>query len=366
MEGFRPRRLVLLAAGMATLFLALIGGLARMGWNLPARPDWVVLHGPLLMGGFFGTVIGLERAVALQSRLAWGVPLLTAAGSILALTGKAQTVAAAMWVAASLGLIGVFVVLLRRQPTLFMATMAGGAVLWAVGNLTWLLGFPIPHIVWWWAGFLVLTIMGERLELNRLLQPTPLTRAWFVGAMLLFTISVAAAMRLPDALRITGVSLLLMAAWLARWDIARRTIRGRNLTRFIALCLLSGYVWLAVSGLILLFGRPQIAGPLYDAGLHALFLGFVFGMIFGHAPVIFPSILGARYVFSRRHYLHLALLQASLLLRIGGGVLGVDAWRTWGALFNGLSITLFVLVTVTSMRFAKARHRVDEAATATR
>ena len=60
------------------------------------------------------------------------------------------------------------------------------------------------------------------------------------------------------------------------------------------------------------------AGPIYDAILHALFLGFTFGMIFGHAPIIFPAVLGRPLPYRPAFYLHLILLQATLLLRIGG------------------------------------------------
>lgn len=43
-----------------------------------------------------------------------------------------------------------------------------------------------------------------------------------------------------------------------------------------------------MSGALALMAGQQVAGPLYDAMLHTFFLGFVFGMIFGHAPIIFP------------------------------------------------------------------------------
>ena len=42
-------------------------------------------------------------------------------------------------------------------------TMALGALLWLVGNAGWLVGWPVPQVVPWWSGFLVLTIAGERL-----------------------------------------------------------------------------------------------------------------------------------------------------------------------------------------------------------
>jgi hypothetical protein len=48
--------------------------------------------------------------------------------------------------------------------------------------------------------------------------------------------------------RIAGAGLVGLGLWLLRFDIARRTIRQKGLTRFIAACLLPGYVWLLISG----------------------------------------------------------------------------------------------------------------------
>jgi hypothetical protein len=61
----------------------------------------------------------------------------------------------------------------------------------------------------------------------------------------------------------------------------------------MAVCLIAGYVWLAVGGILwLLFAQLFGAGPRYDAMLHSIFLGFVFSMIFAHAPIILPTITG--------------------------------------------------------------------------
>ena len=89
--------------------------------------------------------------------------------------------------------------------------------------------------------------------------------------------------------RVTSVGVLGLGLWLLRYDIARRTVKMTGVTRFV---LLSGYVWLLVSGVIGFVYGGIPAGPIYRAILHAVFLGFVFAMIFGHAPIIFPSVLG--------------------------------------------------------------------------
>ena len=63
-------------------------------------------------------------------------------------------------------LVCLFVVILRTHATRSVATLLLGALLWVVGDALWLHGDPLVQVVPWWAGFLVLTIVGERLELG--------------------------------------------------------------------------------------------------------------------------------------------------------------------------------------------------------
>jgi hypothetical protein len=122
------------------------------------------------------------------------------------------------------------------------------------------------------------------------------------------------------------------------------------LTRYIAACLLPGYVWLIVGGFFWLFyGGQYTAGPIYDAMLHSIFLGFVFSMIFGHAPIIVPAVLAVPIPYTPLFYIHLALLHVSLLLRVGGDALGWPAGRRWGGLVNEAAILLFLLVTAVAV-----------------
>jgi hypothetical protein len=148
-----------------------------------------------------------------------------------------------------------------------------------------------------------------------------------------------------DGIRVAGTALAGFAVWLARYDIARITVRRAGLPRFVALSLLPGYAWLAVGGVLWLRHGAVVAGPAHDAELHAVFLGFVFSMIFGHAPVIFPGVLGVRIPFKRFFYAHLALLHAGLSLRVAGDLSGSYDAARWGGLLNATAITLFLLAT---------------------
>jgi hypothetical protein len=137
-----------------------------------------------------------------------------------------------------------------------------------------------------------------------------------------------------------------LALWLVRYDVARRTVLTQGLPRYIAACLLTGYGWMGVSGLLFLGYGLQVGGPVYDAALHALFVGFVMAMIFGHAPIIFPSVLNLPISYRPVFYSHLILLHLSLLVRLIGDLGGGPVLlRQWGGLLNAVSILLFLINT---------------------
>jgi len=336
---------------MLALLAALWAGLVRLGWPWPSlRPTLPLAHGPLMVAGFLGTLISLERAVALGQRWTYAAPLLSGLGALILLFGPPGTLGPLLMVLGSGGLVAIFVVIVRRQPALFTATMGLGAVAWLVGNGLWLLGFPLARATPWWEGFLVLTIVGERLELSRLLRLSQAVHTTFLVATGLFLAGLVSSIPAPNVgVRLAGVGMVLLTLWLLRYDIARRTVRQTGLPRFIAICLLSGYLWLGVSGLLAMAFGDVSAGPRYDAMLHALFLGFVFAMIFGHAPIIFPAVLGLPITFRPTFYVHLGLLHLSLLLRVVGDLVGWLPGRQWGGLLNAVAVLLFLVQTVRSL-----------------
>jgi len=61
-------------------------------------------------------------------------------------------------------------------------------------------------------------------------------------------------------------------------------------------------------------------------------------MIFGHAPVIFPAVLGVAIPFRRLFYVHLALLHVGVALRVTGDLGAGTAIARDGALLNALAI----------------------------
>jgi hypothetical protein len=339
------RRVPLMAIGMLSMACGAWLGLVRLGWKLPLPwPDQLIAHGPLMVCGFLGTLISLERSVALGSRWGYAAPALVAAGA-LTLDLPLGPFGPLLITVGSGVLVAIFVVLLRRQPSLFMLTIALGAVAWLVGNGLWLGGSAIFRVVWWWLAFLVLTIAGERLELNRVLRPTPAIRAVFQIAMTLLALGVVVSGRWPESgVRLAGAGLLALTLWLVRHDVARRTVRQPGVTRYMAVGLLTGYAWLGFGGLAALLSGVATPGLVYDATLHAVFLGFVMSMVFAHAPVIFPAILGQPLVYAPRFYAHVVVLHASLIVRIIGDLSDdLVRWRVWGGMLNAAALVLFVI-----------------------
>lgn len=350
-------RFPLMALGMGALLTGLAAGLERLGWHLGVQASWALLHGPLMVAGFFGTLISLERAVALDRQPAYAVPAFCGAGALLTLAGS-RLAGPLLLTLGSLGLVGIFVVALRIQWSTFLLVMASGAAALLVGNAAWLYGQPVPAVVLWWIAFLVLTIAGERLELSRMLLHEPRVERQFLGVVGLLMLGLLLTFIQPSwAWHITGGAFILLAIWLLRYDIARHTVRQRGLTRFIAWCLLLGYGWLVVGGVVMLYRGQLMAGPWYDAALHAVLVGFVFSMIFGHAPIIFPSVLGVPVAYRPFFYGHLALLHIGLIGRLLGDVAGIVLLRQWGGLLNVVAILLFLVVTVVTTHAEQRRLR---------
>lgn len=339
-----PQRIPFMLLSLVALVAAGWSGLLRMGWDLPAlRPTLPMAHGPLMVSGFLGTLISLERAVALRDRRAYAAPLLSGLGGLVLAVGISGQFGPLLITLGSLGMVAIFVVIVRRQTALFTVTMALGALAWSAGNVLWLAGRPVYTIVPWWAGFLILTIVGERLELSRLMQLSRRVTLMFAASVALFgaglLVSVVA---LRLGMQLAGAGMVALTIWLLHYDVTRRTIRQRGMVRFIAVCLLLGYVWLAIGGALFVAYGGIVAGPLYDATLHAVFLGFVFSMIFGHAPIILPAVVGLAVPYRPAFYLHLGLLHASLLLRVAGDLAGWLAVRQWGGMLNAIALLLFL------------------------
>jgi hypothetical protein len=340
-----PRfRVLLLGLAGATLLSGLWAGLVRLGWPWPLwQPALLGAHGPLMIGGFLGTLISLERAVALGQRWGYAAPVLAAAGAFSLLLGAPSWVSALSITGASAVLLVMLVQIWRIHPALYTAVIGLGAGVWLAGNGLWFSGQPVTMAVPWWTAFLVLTIAGERLELSRLLQ-LPRNVVFLFGCTLAVLCGglVLSLVEFTWGMRLVGLGQVSLAAWLLRYDIAGRRLKAGGQARYMAVCLLSGYGWLAIGGGLSMVYGGITAGPYYDAMLHAVLLGFVFAMIFAHVLIIFPAIAQVAIVYTPRFYSHLIVLQIGLTLRMVGDLLLWLPGRQWGGLLNALAILLLI------------------------
>lgn len=350
----RGRLLALLAGGLA-LLMGVWTGLARAGVHDPAGP--VASHGVLMVLGFLGTLVALERAVALRRRWAYAAPAASGAAVVCLTLGWPPVIAGVLLVAAGVVVVAASVVMLRQHVAGYLGMMAGGAVAWVLAAALWTAGWSPVRLAPILAAFLVLTILGERLELSRLRSPSPravrrlaAVVALFAGGALLTLV------HRRTGLVVAGAGLLGQTIWFWRHDIARVTVHRPGVPRFAGACLLAGYVWLAASGVLWIALGAGVGGSLlHDAALHTLFLGFVMSMVMGHAPVILPAVLRTPLRVTRLTWVPVVLLHLSVAVRVAADLGGSSWLRGLAAHGNVSALLLFVVVAAVGARRGRRR-----------
>ncbi|HEU4568673.1 MAG TPA: hypothetical protein VFR99_11615 [Marmoricola sp.] len=358
-----PRAPLLLLAGLSML-AGLDAALMLLGVGAPVSADRLPdAHGMLMVLGFVGTLVCLERAVALGRAAGYAAPALLGAGSLLLLAPVPPAVGRTGLVLGMVAMCGVYVPLWRRQRDDAVLVQGLGAVLGAGAATMWLGGADVSAFLPWLAGFLVLTIAGERLELARLAmgpQAGPILVSLSVAVMA----GTVASLLWPTAgYPLLGATLLALTGWLLVHDVARRTVRSVGLTRFMAASMLAGYFWLLVTAGTWLLHGEATAGPAYDVVVHATFLGFTISMIMAHAPVILPAVLRRPLPYRPVLWAPLVLLHASLAVRLWlGDARGVHvAWQVGGALNVVALLLFFGLAAWSVVTAARRRSRLSVA-----
>lgn len=352
--GARPLFALLVAA---CLLAGIAGGVLRLGLGVSSAGAWIghaaAAHGMLMLSGFFGSVIGIERAVAVKLRWAFAAPLASALAG-LAMAAGWHGAGAWLAVAAATVFVAVNVQVVLRQRAAHTWLLLAGAGMWLAAAWVHALGGAAQAVLALGFGFLIVTIAAERLEMTRLMRRRPLAQALL---MVLVALLPAAGLLSGVAPRAGGVLygmvLTLLALWLGVYDIARRTVFAQGLPRYMAICLLTGYAWLGAAGIA--WAGTSLGLPWRDLALHGLGLGFVFSMVMGHAPVILPAVARIKLAFGPWFYLPLAVLHGSLLWRVGPG-LGDAAQRALGGSGNAAALGLFALAMGVAVLAWKRRH----------
>lgn len=335
------------------LLLGISGGYYRAEvWGEGSA--WAGHHGALMVGGFLGTLIAVERAVTLP-KWALLVPLINGS-SLVAWAFHLPDVA---YIALLFG--GMGLTLLTWWPIRTKLSWHGvliwlGSAWYTVGVWHFLTqGWYVPVFPWWMAFFLF-TIVGERLELSRYLPIQAWAKALLVILLGVFLLGILLPYHTYGRW-LMALSLLGSGCWLLRFDMARKAIRKTGVHRFVAGNLLMGYGWLLVTALLL---WQDLTGGGYDASLHSFFIGFVLAMVMAHAPIIFPGVF--RLVLQPYHpllWIWTVLLHGSLVIRLLGDYAVIDNGHRWGSAINGIAIVGY-LITIALRLLVMYHHKARQ------
>jgi hypothetical protein len=322
---------------LLSLVVGVLAGLFRMGWSIPLGAV-AGEHGALMVGSFLGTLICLERIVALKKKRLYTIPVISGSSLIFFGLGMQQVAMGALSIG-SLGLIYIYIDLIKRFNEPYFYIMMLGAIGWAVGNIIMIVSPFYPQAAPWWIVFILLTVFGERLELSKFLPQSKIKSKTMIVAIAIFMVGVIFPYH-SIGRYVSGLGMILMALWLLQYDIARKSVRSTGMHKFTGSLLLAGYFWMVICGLLMIIEVESLFH--YDAMLHAFFLGFTFSMIFAHAPIIFPGVAGLSIrPYHGSLYIWALLLQITLALRIIFGLLMLSEYRKIFGLANAGVLLLF-------------------------
>jgi nitrite reductase (NO-forming) len=367
--------LILLFAAVA-LLSGLDAALLRLGVTAPVRSESLAgVHGVLMIYGFLGTAIALERAVALQAGggratlWAYAAPIASGLGAIILVAQAAgaplpagTALPGGAFVLGMVLFLAIYVALSRRQMSYAIGVQLLAGVAGLVGAVLWARGGEPATIVPWWAGLLILTIVGERLELARVAFLGHATEPRILVESALLLVGAVLTMVAPAVgYTLLGLVLAVLMVDTLLHYVARKTIHApHRLTRLMAACMLAGYVWALVAALTWLIGGPALSGYRYDIVLHSLTIGYALSMVLAHAPVIVPAIARRPLPYHPLMWAVALLLHLGLAIRVIAGVRGAAvAWEFGGSLsvtaLLAFLVTTVVLVATSVHRFQGGR-----------
>lgn len=339
MKKFPKIVILILPLVLLSLLTGIWAGWIRIGWNFPLSSP-AGEHGALMVGSFLGTLIILERAITYPNKSALLLPLFNGL-SLIFIFLKIPVIAYWILFIGSIGLVILYLLMYIKFSEVYVILMMAGAMCWAIGNGLLIKTSFYPQAATWWMGFLFLTISGERLEMSRYLNISKPKKIIFVTLLILFVVGILLPFHDYGGY-IAAISLIGTSIWLFINDMPRRGLKGTGAQRYPGIVLLTGYFWLLVCGIFMAYGSYEMF--IYDAALHSFFIGFVFAMIFAHAPIILSGILRLSInIFHGSLYVWFVLLQVSLVMRLSVLFTSVTYVKQLGGMFNGIVIIGFIV-----------------------
>jgi hypothetical protein len=329
-------------------------GLARAGVHRPIGP--FPDHGIIMVLGFLGTVIALERAVALRRRWPYVAPTLAGLSTLWLLGGLPRIGAAVLLTAAGLLVVAAEVSILRVRVEAHHVLMGLGAVAWVAAAALWGGGSTPVRLTPLLAAFLVLTIVGERLELSRLTLPGAASRRRFLAAVGLFVAGGGARRAGPSGRARDRRPRVARSGRLARplrrgapHDPSSRPapVRGHVPARWLRLA----------RGQRGAVGRDRARGAGAAAARRPRARAVPrLRAVHGDGPRTDrgPAVLRVPMHFLRAAYAPLVLLHVSVALRVGADLAGSPGVREVAMHGNIAALFLFVAVAVLATRRGRA------------
>ncbi|MDJ1493018.1 hypothetical protein QNI19_08745 [Cytophagaceae bacterium DM2B3-1] len=352
--------LAILPLALLSLLTGIVGGWYRLGWSIPIS-DSAGHHGLIMVGSFFGTLILLEKTAVLPQKKVLLLPFVNGLSLVFFLAGYPSAAMICLLVGAT-SLIGVCFYFAQKYPSDHATLQLAGSLLLAAGHLLLSLKWLYPLAVPYWIGFLLCTITSERLELTKFLPVRVFQKNLLWAALAILFIGILAPFHIWGQ-SILAIGMAGIGLWLLKYDMVAIAIRKSGIHRYSGILLGTGYIWLVISGI--LTGLATDIPFYYDALLHTFFVGFVFNMIFAHAPIILPSVLGwIVKLYSPVLYVWAIFLQGSLIVRILADINGWISGRLWAGMINGITIIgFFLTILVLSIQ---TRSRIRKSLTVTR
>lgn len=342
-------RLAFMVGGGIALIAGLDAALLQLGVAAPVSGERISsVHGMLMVLGFIGTVITLERAVALGRGWGFAAPAAMGLGGIALISPLPLTVAGGLFMVGTGVQAVIFIPLWQRRRDAAVLVQALGAASALGAAMLFTGGAAATSFLPWLVGYVVLLIAGERMELARLGRSNDRAEQAVLTAAVGLLAAITLQLLFPSwAAPVLGVMLLALVVALLRVDVAPKMLRSTGLPRFSAACLMAGYGWLAVAGGILVLAVDPLTGGAYDALVHAVMLGFTMSMIFAHAAVILPAVLRRPLPYHPVMYAPAVLLHVALAVRVIGGDLR-EVRVVWqiGGIGNVLAVLAFALTAV--------------------
>src|SRR5688572_8995126 len=178
-------RLPFMLLAFVNLLAGITAGLIRIGWNF-TMGDLPVQHGAVMVGGFLGTLILLEKVIPLKKKILFVIPVVNGL-SLLMIIPAFIHIGQAFLLIGAIGLLYILILYFIKQPyDLSIILMLMGSCCLIMGHSMLISRQLYPMAFPWWMGFILLVIVGERLELSKFLPVTRMNKNVLMGFLFLF------------------------------------------------------------------------------------------------------------------------------------------------------------------------------------